>query len=883
MTGKRLAHFEITGKLGEGGMGVVYEALDGHLDRRVALKLLPPEKIADPARKQRFIHEAKAASALNHPNIVTIYDISMADGVDYIAMELVIGRTLEDVLSRRRLKVAESLKYGVQMADALAAAHAAGIVHRDLKPANLMVTDGGLVKVMDFGLAKLTDESDVSEDDATRTDRAITQEGTVVGSAPYMSPEQAEGKKVDARSDIFSFGLVMYEMLSGKRAFRADTRMATMAAILNQEATPLSEFAPDLPKEIERLVARCLRKDLSRRSQSMAEIKIALEDLKEETESGATVRAPAAKRSGSWKWLALGGAIAAVFAMLLLLVPRETQVPSKEVPLTSYPGFQGEPALSPDGNQYAFAWDGGDEKAPVQVYVSLVGRGAPLRLTNTPSAESRYPSWSPDGQTIAFVRYSPGRNAGDLMLIPALGGPERKIADTEPPWPTTGAGNARITVAWSPDGRWIYYSAPLTRETFAIFVVPSGGGEKRKLTELPTGAIGDYNPAPSPDGHELVFVRRFGDREEDLFVADLRDATTAVTVRRLTNEHRNAYSLVWTDAKDILYLAGDWTSLLAGYRLRVSGGSPVPVPGIADYAKELAISPKAHRLVYHHALRDFNIWRIPLRAGGGSASKASTFLSSTRYETSPAYSPDGKRIAFSSNRGGVRQIWVADADGSNPVALTNFADGVAGSPRWSPDGQMIVFDARPRGAADIYSIRSEGGEPKQLTNHPAEDHLPCYSTDGQWIYFASLRSGQRQLFHMPANGGEATQITRHGAVAPFASPDGQWIYYSNGVRGLWKVRPSGADEAEVLKEDSLYSVYTLGVSASGIYFAGPRDSIAATIPLKLFRFSDSKVVEIGKFDKPLGLLFSVSPDEKWLVYTQLDSSVDDLMLVENFR
>src|ERR1051326_6243876 len=475
MTGKRLAHFEITGKLGEGGMGVVYEALDGHLDRRVALKLLPAEKVANPARKQRFIQEAKAASALNHPNIVTIYDISTADGIDYIAMELVLGRTLEDLLAKRRLKLTESLKYAVQLADALAAAHAAGIVHRDLKPANVMVTQSGLVKVLDFGLAKLTDESEVSEADETRTEHAVTEDGTVVGSAAYMSPEQAEGKKVDARSDIFSFGLVLYEMLSGKRAFRAETRIATMAAILNQEPALLSEVASGLPTEIERIVARCMRKDLMRRSQSMAEIKIALEELKEETESGSSAGAGVAKRSTRWRWLALGGVIAAICVAVTLLLLREARPPSKELPLTSYPGFQGEPALSPDGNQYAFVWDGGQENALVQLYVSLVRRGAPLRLTNTPSTESRYPSWSPDGQTIAFVRSSPRKHTGDLMLIPALGGPERKIADTEPPWATTGAGNARITLAWSPDGKWIYYSAPITRETFALFVVPSGG------------------------------------------------------------------------------------------------------------------------------------------------------------------------------------------------------------------------------------------------------------------------------------------------------------------------------------------------------------------------------------------------------------------------
>ena len=681
-------------------------------------------------------------------------------------------------------------------------------------------------------------------------------------------------------------------MLSGKRAFHAETRMATMVALLSREPAPLGEIAPGLPRELERIVTRCLRKDLVRRSQSMAEIKIALEELKEETESGASIgmttagsMAPAARRPANlWRWMAVPAAVLALGAALFFLLPRfrETQAPLKEVPLTSYNGFQGEPTLSPDGSQFAFVWDGGQQNAPPQLYVSVAGRGTPLKLTNTPGAAGRNPAWSPDGQTIAFVRSIRGQSTGDLIVIPALGGPERRIDEA---WSLS-------RPAWSPDGKWLYFSASVSLQARALFVDPSGGGEKRRLTDPPVGGNGDGSPSVSPDGRKLVFVRSFSTWNQDLFVADFRDGNTAGVPRRLTSDHRNKYSPVWTtDGEEIVYVAGEATSSLAVYRVRASGGAPARVEGIGDYAVALAIAPKGHRLVYSRSFQDYNIWRMPLPGApsgapsgpGNSAGGAGKFLSSTRFEASPAYSPDGKRIAFTSNRSGVRQIWVSDADGSNPVALTNFTEGVAGSPQWSPDGQTIVFDARPEGLADVYSIPAEGGTPKRLTDHPAEDHVPCYSADGRWIYFASTRSGGRQLYRMPANAGDVVQITRKGAYASMASSDGKWIYYSKPSGAIWKVSVDGGEETPVVDAGSIYNAFTFCVTASGIYFAGAPDPASRTVPLKLYRFADGRTVELGHFDKPLSLHMSISPDEKWLLYTQLDSSVDDLVLVENFR
>jgi eukaryotic-like serine/threonine-protein kinase len=831
VNGRRIAHFELGRKLGEGGMGVVYEALDGHLDRRVALKILPPDKIVNGARKQRFIQEAKAASALNHPNIVTIYEIGAEDGVDYIAMELVAGQTLEELLAKRRLKLNEVLKLAVQIADALASAHAAGIVHRDVKPANLMVNNNGLVKVLDFGLAKLTDKAEITEEDETQVAQAATEEGTVLGSAGYMSPEQAEGKKVDYRSDIFSFGLVLYEMLSGKRAFQGATRMATLAAILNREPEPLAVVAPGVPKEVERIVARCLRKELGRRSQNMAEVKLALEELKEESESGMTSAGPAAQKTARrpWRWAAAGGcAVLALAAGSYFLLSRSRgPAEFKEVPLTAYTGRVGQPALSPDGKQFAFAWDGGDAGGRGQLYVSLAGRGKPVRLTNLENAADSNPAWSPDGQTLAFTRRVGGRGEGfSVYLIPSLGGVERRLD-----------GATSNPAAWSPDGKWLYFSAPLSPQKDAIFIESSLGGEKRRLTDPPP-EFNDLSPAVSPDGRQIAFVRQQDVYNGDLYVCDLRDGQTAGPARRLTSDRRTTLSPAWTsDGREIVYVTGvggpGGGGLTALYRVPSSGGVPKRLDGVGDYAVSVSIAPKANRLAYARLYADYNLYRMELPANGKPAGAPERFLSSTRREATPSFSPDGKRIAFWSNRSGTENIWVADADGLNPVQLTSFTSGVAGSPQWSPDGKTIVFDARPEGQSDIYSIRADGGPPKRLTNNPEQDAVPRFSGDGRWIFYQGRRSGEPHLFRIPADGGEPVQMTQGNGQDPGASPDGKWIYFSRG-RSLLKVPPEGGQEIEVLPRGALLASQSFAVGASGSITSDRRTETPATSPCGCF-------------------------------------------------
>ncbi|HUQ91084.1 MAG TPA: protein kinase [Bryobacteraceae bacterium] len=464
MTGQTLAHYQVLEKLGAGGMGEVYKARDTRLDRIVAIKVLPPDIVANAGRKLRFIQEAKSASALNHPNIVVIHDINQENGVDYMVMEYIDGKTLEAVIPRQGMRLAEALKVAIPIADGLAKAHSAGIIHRDLKPSNIMIGDDGRAKILDFGLAKLTEDAPSSEDN-TRTQRAHTEDGVIVGTISYMSPEQAEGKKIDARSDIFSFGSVLYEMVTGHKAFQGESRISTLSAILREEPKPVE----NLPPEVDRILRRCLRKDPARRFQSMADVKVELEETREESESGklhATVPPRPVRR---WPQLTvLGAGVLAALAGLVWFVSRPKPVPELHIrQLTADSGVSTTPAISPDGKLVAYASDRAGE-GNLDIWVQPLTAGArPIRLTRTP-ADDRAPSFSPDGGQIVF-----GRADGGIYLIPSLGGDERLIV------------RGGYTPRFSPDGQWIAYATSYSDLMESkVFIVPVTGGRRNVLAKI---------------------------------------------------------------------------------------------------------------------------------------------------------------------------------------------------------------------------------------------------------------------------------------------------------------------------------------------------------------------------------------------------------------
>jgi len=902
LTGRLVGHYQILSRLGAGGMGVVYKARDTHLDRFVALKVLPPGPVADPDRKRRFVQEAKAASALNHPNIITIHDIASGNGVDFTVMEYVQGKTLDQLIPRRGMKLNDVLRYAIQAADALAKAHTGGIVHRDLKPGNIMVTADGVVKVLDFGLAKLVERSEVREAESTGTAPPQTEEGMILGTTSYMSPEQAAGKPVDARSDIFSFGSMLYEMVTGQRAFQGDSQMSILAAVLNQEPKPASEISTAFPQDLGKIITRCLRKDPNRRFQHMDDLKVALEELKQESDAGLLALREAAdspvkpKRFSRPRWMALATAavllaVAAWFWLSRSALEKPEAVFSP-VPLTTDPGREGSPSFSPDGNQVAFEWakTGHDDNS--DIYIKQIGVEDPFQLTDDPARDVN-PAWSPDGRSIAFGRYlSPTRIA--YIVKPQRGGTERTIAEFD----VSEAFNlffAGANCVWTRDSKsLVVVGKNSAKEPDALFLVSLETLEKRKLTGPPSKSF-DSGPAVSPDGPALVFSRMSQDfSRSDLFLLKLSENLTPQgEPEKLTSDNRINHSPAWSaDQREIVFLAGNmaWIVNQSLWKLATSkSAQPKRIALLGDVASGLAVSRQGNRLAYAVVRSDSNIWRVEVAATGVAPSAPVKFIASTSREFEPAYSPDGKKIAFTSNRSGSMEIWVCNSDGSHPEKLTSFEGPQTIRPRWSPGGQQIVFYSNAEGSRNIYVIGWDRRIPKQLAKNPSNDMNPGWSADGKWIYFESDRREQNEVWKVPVDGGEAVPVSGVRGGGPIESPDGKFLYYGKGWPdlnswgdnyGVWRVPTTGGTEEQVV--DDLQPEGGWVAVAEGIYYISKPDAKNVS-HIRFKDLSTGSVRTIAPIKGKPSWGLTVSPDRRTFLYTQSDESGSDLMLVENFR
>jgi Tol biopolymer transport system component/serine/threonine protein kinase len=882
--GDRLGRYEVLAPLGAGGMGEVYRARDARLDREVALKVLREEVAHDPERLRRFEREARAVAALNHPHILAVHDIGSEQGLAYVVFELLEGQTLRGLLQSGPQPARSVVDYGMQICRGLAAAHERGIVHRDLKPENVFLTEERQVKILDFGLARRSESPGEALASEASTQTASAP-GRVMGTVGYMSPEQARGGSVDARSDLFSLGAILYELLSGRRAFTGRSSADTLAAILNSDAPEIGDLASGpVPPGLESVIRRCLEKQPGDRFHSAHDLRWALEALSENrttpTRKTGRLAVPVAAAAGAllmigalgwWAWFDRG--------------PDGSVEPIRITPFTSDGGQKSAPALSPDGERVAYQWSGATDDN-WDIYVKGLGVGArPLRLTDHPATDT-VPVWSPDGRHIAFAReLGEFKEQAALYTVPSLGGPERKVADIRyPPWavPMGGTFFAQGSLSWSPNGQWLVFSEKDSEEGAARVVRYSlETGQREALTFPPEVSLGDVCPALSADGTELAFVRSgsSGWGIRDVWF----QAVPGGTARRLTHEeYVSCCGLAWTPENREVLFAAD--KVLDRSILRVSreGGPPEPVLGVGAHMDQPTI--RGSRLVYvQQESPKFDIWRVPGRRASSVHEEPQRLVTSSQREATAAYSPDGQRIAFESSRGGGIDLWVCDSDGSNAVQLTSFGSP-AGSPHWSPDGRFILFDSPKSGSYDLYVIGAEGGIPRQLTDEPSDENIGTWSRDGRFIYFMSDRSGSKQIWKMSVEGGQAIQVTRHGGFRAEVSWDGRYLYYSRHTpSGIWRVPVTGGEETEVVRRSIWWGDWAL--ARSGIYFATHRSQVRREeYSIEFFDFASSEVTEVFREAGPLHHLWlAVSPDESWLLYSANPPWQSELMLVENFR
>jgi eukaryotic-like serine/threonine-protein kinase len=891
MIGRTVSHYRVLEQLGGGGMGVVYKGEDTRLKREVALKFLPETHFQDPAARERFAREAQSASALNHPNICTVYDIGEHDGHPFIVMEHLQGETLKARIASRRFSLDEILDVGIQIADALDAAHGKGIVHRDIKPANVFVTSRGHVKVLDFGLALLSSTLAPEFDGATRTAlQQLTSPGTALGTVAYMSPQQALGQRLDARTDLFSLGVVLYEMATGALPFKGDTSAAIFDAILHQASASPRAVRPDLPPEFERIVTKCLEKDADLRYQSARELLADLKRLKRDADSGrsvATVAGQSKRRAPAATMVSAAAAAIVLVAGAVWWMTHGTRAASLPAgPLTITPftfdrGGKISPRLSPDGQRVAYTWSGPNDD-DWEIYVKEVGAGTrPIRITQTHSVYPSSPAWSSDGRQLAFVRATALDHAA-IYLVPSLGGQEQKVVDI--------VGNLVTAtyyfvpaLMWTPDGASLVYAERTSDDVPARIVSFSlATHEKRSLTSPVTKTIGDLNPSVSPDGRLLAFVRSssgvFGD--QDVWLQPLGGGQA----RQLTfGRAWFVTDLAWTaDGHGILYPVGTVNSGGRLFRVSVDGGTPEPIAGIGENALQASVA--GTRMVYVQSTLGgaYDTWRLARTSAASAATPPEDQIVSGEHAV---YSPDGKKLAFESLRTGFRAIWVSDLDGANAVQLTTLKTG-ATSPQWSPDGRRLSFDSIESGNWDVYVVDADGGVPKRLTLESADESMPSWSRDGTAIYFQSNRTGRQEIWRMPAGGGQAVQVTTNGAMHGLESASGKELYYSKAfTSGIWRHPLAGGADTEVVTDTVDWASWAVG--REGLYYATVADRVTwrrTEFSIRYVDLASGRTKTLYRTeDSDDHSYLSVSPDEKSILFCQMPAWHADLMLVENFR
>ncbi len=840
--GTRLGPYEILSPLGVGGMGEVYRARDGKLGREVAIKVLPEALAADAERLARFEREARLLASLNHPNIAAIYGLEESNRMRFLVLELVPGETLSERLAAGPLPLEEALGVCRQIAEALEAAHEKGIIHRDLKPANIKVTPAGKVKVLDFGLAKVFGAEPARGGDLSHSPTVTsggTQKGIILGTAAYMSPEQARGKPLDRRTDIWSFGCVLYESLSSRKAFAGETTSDTIARILEHDPD-WSALPENTPAEIRSLLHRCLQKNSDRRLHDIADARLEIEDAAASRADAFSPTATPPPRGAPIGLLAAAALGAAALASLLTwrltrgaAGARRAAEVTKLARITHDIGHSEWPTWSPDGSLLAYS---SNRSGDFEIYVRRGEGGQDVNITNDP-AQDVQPAFSPDGNSIAFISTRSSRTGlikiggmlaynfrtygGDLWVAPALGGAARRLAP-----------DANFPV-WRPDGRAILYVSGPDNKRSVLEISPDGGVPRAVLpSEASSWEIDRI--ACSPDGRWVSF-------ETELQGILLMPASGGKPHALLLG-----FSHAWdASSRRVYFISRDpqGGSRVQFVEIDTDGtarGASQTLGLVTASLRDLAVSRDGRRVALSEVEASRNLTRLPLAPGGGAPGAPEEALSVGRVNDGyPSVSPDGRRIAYVSDVLGQMRVWILDLESHRRDRLQlPGEDAGQVSPTWMPDGREVVLTRQKpeslskwiaatdgsraeqvvsgiaEGTGTCYSspdgrkllyVKPAGGvrelfvldlrshESVQLTKWPGDKYDAVWSPDGRWIAIIATKDGVMQLFRMPSSGGKAQQLTtgyermRH----PSYSPDGRWIYIQPSHRNIYRVPAEG--------------------------------------------------------------------------------------------
>jgi serine/threonine protein kinase/roadblock/LC7 domain-containing protein len=895
MIGTKLAHYEIIRHLGTGGMGEVYQATDSKLGRSVAIKLLPAAFASDPDRLSRFRREAQLLASLNHPNIAHIYGLEESGHTRCIVMELIEGETLQARIKNGPIPVDEAVTIAKQIAEALEAAHEKGVIHRDLKPGNVMLTGDGRVKVLDFGLAKAYDANPVSatsSDSPTMASMAATNAGVILGTAAYMSPEQVRGKTVDRRADIWAFGAVLFEMLTGKRAFPGEDLTDTLASVVKLDPQ-WEAIGESVPSRVRQVLRVCLQKDPRQRAQAMGDVRLALEGAFETAAPQPAVSLPSVKRR-PLSWIVAFTVV--LLSAVALSIPavrylRETPPPETRVDIVT--PATGQPvsfALSPDGRQIVFV--ASDDKVS-RLWLRSLSKTTAQPLTGTDGAT--YPFWSPDGNSVGFFA------GGALKRLDLGGGAPKTLAPA-----TNGTGGT-----WNADGVIVFSPS----STSALMRVSSDGGAAKAVTTVGPQQIGHLNPQFLPDGRRLLFTVNGAADVNGIYLGGLDgSSTTRLESGLISGVYAPAGWLLWVRAGSLLAqrldvertaLTGEPVTLADGVATdpgTVRGAVSVAATGLVAYRVaggdqrqltwfdrsgtqrgvvgepdntwiEPCVSPDGRRIAAVRIdQRNQDIWLL-------DGARANRFTFDPGQDIFPVWSPDNARIVYTSRRTGTGALYHKLTSGAGVEEQFLSTDQTITASSWSPDGRFLMYtSADPKTNADLWimpmsganasaAARSDqkmsGGDRKPFVflKTPFREAYGTFSPDGRWVAYHSNESGRTEVYVRPFIPPDAT-----GTAAAVAG--GQWqVSIAGGIHPLWR---SDGKELYYINPD-------------GAVMAAPIKVNGATLepgaPVMLFPTH----ILGGGADIQIGRQYDVTADGRFLINTLLNEAAAPITLLQNWN